>query len=42
VHHRTHHRVGHHAHHRAGIPQHNRGDHDPDNNRARSDGDGNV
>jgi len=42
VHHRKHHRVAHHAHHAAGIPQHNRGDHDPDNNGARSDGDGNV
>jgi hypothetical protein len=28
--------------HRSGIPQHGGGDHDPDNNGAPSDGDGNV
>jgi hypothetical protein len=42
--HVTHHRTRHHhrRHHAApGIPQHNGGDHDPDNNGARSDGDGN-
>ena len=42
--HVTHHRSRHHhrRHHAApGIPQHNGGDHDPDNNGARSDGDGN-
>ena len=34
------HRVGHRRH--GGIPQHNGGDHDPDNNGGPSDGDGNV
>jgi hypothetical protein len=38
----THHRAHHRAHHHAGIPQHNRGDHDPDNNGAPSDRDGNI
>jgi hypothetical protein len=28
--------------HQSGIPQHGGGDHDPDNNGAPSDGDGNV
>jgi hypothetical protein len=39
-HHRTHH-PRHHRHHNP-IPQHNRGDMDPDNNGAHSDGDGNI
>jgi hypothetical protein len=39
THHRSRHR--HRRRHAApGIPQHNGGDHDPDNNGARSDGDG--
>jgi len=39
----AHHAVKRHArHHRYSIPQHNGGDRDPDNNGARSDGDGNV
>jgi hypothetical protein len=37
-HHRSHHHRRHHSH----IPQHNRGDRDPDNNGGRSDGDGNI
>jgi hypothetical protein len=35
---RTHHKRARHPQ----IPQHNRGDHDPDNNGAPSDGDGNL
>ena len=34
--------AGNHHHHHHGIPQHNRGDHDADNNGGPSDGDGNV
>jgi hypothetical protein len=45
--HSRHHPVHHHhvRHHRSvhhGIPQHNGGDHDPDNNGGPSDGDGNL
>jgi hypothetical protein len=35
-----HHRHRHHHHH--GIPQHNKGDHDADNNGGPSDGDGRI
>ena len=34
--------AGHHHHHHHGIPQHNRGDHDADNNGGPSDGDGRI
>lgn len=34
--------AGHRHHHHHGIPQHNRGDHDSDNNGGPSDGDGQI
>jgi hypothetical protein len=40
-HHHHHVRHVHRRHHHGGIPQHNRGDHDADNNGGPSDGDGN-
>lgn len=37
-----HHHTHHHRHHVTKIPQHNGGDHDPDNNGNPSDGDGDI